>query len=74
MREAQSGQGNSVMNRPVDILLWMHFVQEFTQRQLSYCTDILHALSGLAGYMATAAEADYVCGILLIGHVRSQCG
>ncbi|OXV05179.1 hypothetical protein Egran_07053 [Elaphomyces granulatus] len=48
----------------VDILLWTHFVKEFTQRRLSYSTDdILHALSGLASYMAVAAEADYVCGI-----------
>jgi hypothetical protein len=51
------------MNGPLDILLWMRFVQEFTQRQLSYSTDILQALSGLASYMATAAEADYICGI-----------
>jgi hypothetical protein len=41
----------------------MHFVQEFTQRQLTYSTGILHALSGLASYMATATKADYVCGI-----------
>jgi hypothetical protein len=63
LREAHLGQGNSVTNGQVDILLWTHFVKEFTERQLSYSTDILHALSGLASYMAAATEADYVCGI-----------
>ncbi|KAK2762602.1 hypothetical protein FQN54_000775 [Arachnomyces sp. PD_36] len=46
-----------------DILLWTHIVQEFTQRKLSYDTDILYALSGLASHMAAAAKAEYACGI-----------
>jgi hypothetical protein len=32
-------------------------------RELTYHTDILHAISGLAGFMAVAAKAEYVCGI-----------
>lgn len=47
----------------VDILLWTRFVEEFTRRQLTKTTDILHALSGLASHMAAVARAEYVCGI-----------
>ncbi|KAG8412667.1 hypothetical protein J3458_013109 [Metarhizium acridum] len=63
LRVAQPGRRNSITHDEVDILLWTHFVSEFTQRQLTYSTDTLHALSGLASYMATAAKADYICGI-----------
>jgi hypothetical protein len=38
-------------------------VEEFTQRKLSYSTDILYALSGLAGHMAAVTGAEYCSGI-----------
>lgn len=49
--------------KQVDILLWMHFVEGFTRRKLTYSTDILHAISGLADFMATAARTEYLCGL-----------
>jgi hypothetical protein len=63
LRGAQSQEEGSVTREPVDILLWMHFVEEFTRRQLSYNTDILHAISGLAEFVAVAAKAEYICGV-----------
>jgi hypothetical protein len=41
----------------------MHFVEEFTRRKLTYSTDILHAISGLADFMAAAARTEYLCGL-----------
>lgn len=47
----------------VQILLWMHFVEEFSRRQLTYARDSLHALSGLAEFMNGTARTDYLCGL-----------
>jgi hypothetical protein len=47
----------------IDILVWMHFVEEFTRRELTYSTDTLHALSGLAEFMGAVAQTDYLCGL-----------
>jgi hypothetical protein len=47
----------------VNILLWIHFVKEFTWRKLTNSTDMLHALSGLAKFMAAAAQTEYMCGL-----------
>lgn len=54
--------GSQPMSR-VDILLWTNFVREFTRRKLTYSTDILHAMSGLADYMSAATGAGYACGL-----------
>ncbi|KAK5652630.1 hypothetical protein OQA88_10223 [Cercophora sp. LCS_1] len=65
LREAQpNNNDNNNNDKPaVDILLWMNIIQEFTRRQLTYTTDTLHALSGLASCMATATGSDYLCGL-----------
>ncbi|KAK2766117.1 hypothetical protein FQN54_007632 [Arachnomyces sp. PD_36] len=60
LRKAQASFGK---DGRTDILLWMHFVEEFTRRKLSYSTDTLYALSGLADYMAAATGSEYYCGI-----------
>jgi hypothetical protein len=65
LRSAQAGRSPQSSNRnQADVLLWMHFVEEFTQRQLTYSTDMLHALSGLAEFMDAATVAnEYLCGL-----------
>ncbi|KAH6838616.1 hypothetical protein B0I37DRAFT_400223 [Chaetomium sp. MPI-CAGE-AT-0009] len=65
LRNAQQPhQSEQADARPqVDILLWMHFVEEFTRRELTYSTDTLHALSGLAEFMGAVAQTDYLCGL-----------
>jgi hypothetical protein len=60
---SQSDPGGSGASGQVDILLWMHFLEEFTRRTLTRNSDMLHAVSGLARYMAAATGADYFCGI-----------
>ncbi|KFY01713.1 hypothetical protein V490_00787, partial [Pseudogymnoascus sp. VKM F-3557] len=65
LRSAQAGRSPQSANRnQADVLLWMHFVEEFTQRQLTYSTDMLHALSGLAEFMnAATGQNEYLCGL-----------
>jgi hypothetical protein len=63
LRSAQSQREAGSAGEQVDILLWMHFVEEFTRRKLTSSTDTLHALSGLAGLMAAAAHTEYLCGL-----------
>ena len=63
LRDAQLGKEDSFTSEQVDIFMWMHFVEEFTRRQLTYHTDILHALSGMAGFMVAAARTEYACGL-----------
>ncbi|KAL2150969.1 hypothetical protein VTH82DRAFT_6067 [Thermothelomyces myriococcoides] len=78
LRDAQRPCDNQHAHarQQVNILLWMHFVEEFTRRELTNSTDMLHALSGLAEFMGAATQTDYLCGLwkrnlaeLLLWHI-----
>jgi hypothetical protein len=43
--------------------IWTNVVGEYTRRQLTYSTDRLPALAGIATTMKSDAAADYVCGL-----------
>jgi hypothetical protein len=43
--------------------IWTNIVGEYTRRQLTYSTDRLPALAGIATTMQSNAAADYVCGL-----------
>ena len=43
--------------------LWSNIVEQFTHRNLTKYTDTLPALSGLASFMSSSAENEYLCGL-----------
>lgn len=54
LRESQWSAKEPTVRGKVDIILWMHFVEEFTRRQLTSNKDILHALAVVATFMKQA--------------------
>ena len=42
---------------------WGKMVEEFTSRKLSYASDRLPAISGLAGLIQADSDDEYVCGL-----------
>ncbi|KAF1999416.1 HET-domain-containing protein [Amniculicola lignicola CBS 123094] len=57
------GQGNTEMIQSQKFAQWAEIVHEFTARKLTYQTDRLPAISGLAGYMQIDESDEYICGL-----------